>query len=125
MSAATNVGGTVYFKAGGKTLSAEGSITVDLSAFEREEKVGMDGEVHFTETPVAPFVEGTFYLNKSADPNEIAAMVDVTVKVELGSGRTGTLRNAFNTGRLPIDTAAGTFNGKWIGKQGVWDPPPA
>ena len=92
MSAATNVGGTVYFKAGGKTLSAEGSITVDLSAFEREEKVGMDGEVHYTETPVAPFIEGTFFLNKSADPNEIAAMVDVTVKVELGSGRTGTQR---------------------------------
>ena len=121
MAATEVAGGVVYVKADGIQLSAEGTVTVMFSKEKREGKAAMDGRVVRSRTPLVPYVEGTYYLTASTDIEALEAIETADVKVELASGKTGTLRNAYACGEAEVDSSAGTFKLRFEGSAGIWD----
>lgn len=120
MARTHGIGGTAYLKVNGKQYMLKGSIVVSIAPKEREGMAGMDGVHGFIEKPRVPFISGDFSVTGDTDMNEIEAMTDGTVTVELNNGKTAVLTNAWFSGPTDVDGAEGKVSLKWEGKSGYW-----
>lgn len=109
------IAGTLYVAVGNQLIPLGGKWEVGESKFKREEKTGIDGITHFTETPIARYFDGE--CNTSLTQTQVDmlnATVDKTVTGEFANGRSITLAHAFCTGELKSDMAGGTMPVKFV-----------
>ncbi len=110
--------GTAYVKVDGKQCTLEGSLTVSINELTREGKAGLSGVAGYTETAHVPYIEGTFYTTDEFSMTELSQITNATVTVELATGKSYLLNNAWQSGDLEEDEAAGTCTVRFEGMSG-------
>lgn len=113
------ISGVAYIKADGRQLTLIGEFSAMLSEFEREGLVGPSGVVGYSEKPVVPFIEGEMVMTDETNIDEIEAMTDVTITIELANGQTGVLEQAWHLGGTEVDSES-KFTAKFEGIKGHW-----
>ena len=63
------IAGTVHVTADGKTLDISGAVSVPLGNSAKTPIVSKNGNVHYAEEPIAPFVEGANFESDGATVN--------------------------------------------------------
>lgn len=116
---ATAIGGMAFIKVDGDQFSSDGAFTVNILNTQRTAVVGTNGEVHYTEEPVASTVSGTLFTTADLDVKALVEASDVTVTIELNSGRVAVLSEAVFTGDASLDAQAGTLEVEFAGR-GRW-----
>jgi hypothetical protein len=112
------IAGTAYFKVDGEQFSLGGSMSYGVNKFTRESKAGLSGVVGYTETPHIPFVEGEFFMTSEIPTAKVESITNATITAELNNGKTILLRNAWTTGDVEVDAAAGTATIRFEGLEG-------
>ena len=114
------IAGTVYFKVDGTQYSVAGPVTCSLGDTTREILVGHDGVHGVKEMPKVPFVEVQIRDFPDVDLNKVEKLKDVTITVELISGKVGTLREAWQVNGIELNSEDGTYTLRFEGKSGEW-----
>lgn len=112
--------GTVYFKVDGTQYDVAGPVNVSLGTTTRELLVGHDGIHGLKQMPKVAFVEVEVRDRPDLDLNKLEVLKDVTVTVELISGKVGVLREASQVNGLELNSEDGVFTLRFEGKSGEW-----
>ena len=116
----TPVGGTASLLIDNEPVTLKGKLMAALYDREKEEIVGMDGSVNFTEKPVAPMIKATLLFTKDTNIDKIQRALDVDVQIDLNNGSQGVLRGAVVKNRIEHDAESGEFEVEWFGEEGEW-----
>ena len=106
---AVPVGGVAYLKVGGRQVSLRGSITVRVGGPVRTVVLGADRSVHGHTEAWSAWgfdIEITDYGDLALQ--DIQAITDETVTLELGNGKTYVLSGAFYAGEMSLNASEGT-----------------
>lgn len=115
------VAGTLEISVNGEIFNAKGEFTLRDGAPEREAIIGADQRVHgFTETGVAPTIEGTITLAPGQDPAKIKEATNATIIARFGSGRGFVLNQAFFAGPGTFTTTQHEMVVRWQGASAEW-----
>ena len=113
MPAIPTVGGLAYFWAGGRQLRVCGYFKVQPNNFQWEGVAGQDS-VHGRQcVPVIPTVEANISDDGTLSLQQMAAMVDETVTVELDNGKVYVYQQAWYSGLATLDTGEGQIGVKF------------
>ncbi|GJD58357.1 phage tail tube protein [Methylobacterium dankookense] len=99
--------GTAYIRVDGRQYALRGNLTVSPTPRERAGVAGMDGVHGFTEAPRIPFISGDFSTLDDVSIEELDAIEDATVQVELLNGKAYVLREAWTAQAREINAAEG------------------
>lgn len=97
------VGGIISLKVDGVIHNAKGNFTYNLGKPRREGVVGHDAVHGYKELPQVPFIEGEITDRADLSLEQLVAISDATVTLDLANGKVIVLRNAWFA-------AEGTFN---------------
>ncbi len=114
------IAGTCHITVDGQALDISGAISVPLGSSTKEAITSLNGNVHYKETPIAPFVEGSFLVT---DEFPIATLMegdDMTVLVQFANGMKYSLSGAFVEGEANFETDGATVSMKFTGTEGKW-----
>jgi hypothetical protein len=114
------IGGTTYFKVDGQQLSITGGIEVPMNTKVRDDKVGLDGSVDFTETHRAPYTKVTAKVRKDFPVNKIVEGIAMTITSELANGMVYVLANAWLHGEANHNPEEGTVDLEFHGEEGFY-----
>jgi hypothetical protein len=103
------VAGVVYLRVDGRQLRARAEIKVSMATFEREAVIGQDGVHGYIERPAVAYIEGKITDSPDLAIEQLQAMCNVSVTVELLNGKTYVLRNAWCSKANPLDTTDGSI----------------
>lgn len=103
-------GGIIELKIDGRIYQAKGDFTYGMGKRMREAVVGVDGVHGFKETIVAPFIEGEITDAEDLSLDDLAAIEDATVTLQLNNGKIIALRNAWNTNKDGLGANTGEGN---------------
>ena len=95
MANANRRAGVLYFRVDGRQYDARGSFSYNLGSPKREAIVGPSGVYGYKETPQAPYIEGEVVDARDLDVAALQSMTESTVTLELASGKTIVLRDAW------------------------------
>jgi hypothetical protein len=112
------IAGTSTLTVDGRAYRIGDAIKVSIDAFEREGVVGLSGVGGYIERNRVPFIEATVLTDGDFSTEELNAITDATVKVDLANGKSYVLRNAWSAMPAEIDAAAGTCPVRFEGMQG-------
>jgi len=112
------IGGVAYLKVDGTQYALKGNLTVSLDAFERTGVAGMDGVHGYTEQPRVPSIEADLTDIGGLSMQQLRAVCNATVTVELRNGKTYILRNAWTSTAAELNGVEGSATVKWEGMQG-------
>lgn len=90
--------GVIFLKVAGKQLDAKGNFTYNLGTPKREAIIGADGIHGYKETPQVAFIEGEVTDSKALNLKDLTEMDGETVTLELASGKTVVLSQAWFAG---------------------------
>jgi hypothetical protein len=110
------VAGTVYLRVDGRQYRARAEIKVSTASFEREAVIGQDGVHGYIERRAVCYIEGKMTDSPDLSTEQLEAMCNVTVTIELLNGKTYVLRNAWNTKAGPLDTTDGSLEFRFEGR---------
>lgn len=96
--------GRIYFRVDGVQYDAKGEFTYNLGQDKREAIVGADGVHGYKETPQVAFVEGAITDSADLDLDALSLSDNVTVTLELVTGKTIVLANAWFAGEGSVKT---------------------
>ena len=108
-------GGLLSLKSDGEILDALGNFDYGFGTQKREAIVGADRVHGFSETPQVPYVEGEITDRKTLGLRKMFDAQDVTVTLELRSGKTVVLRSAWYAGDAKSSTEKGNVMVRWEG----------
>jgi len=91
----------------GEILDCVGNFDYGFGTAKREAIVGADRVHGFSETPQVPFVEGEITDRKTLDLRKLFDAQDVTLTLELRSGKTIVLRSGWYAGDAKVATEKG------------------
>ena len=103
------IGGTLNLTADGIQLAARGNFTVMPSRVKRDGVAGQDTVHGYTEMPVVPSIKGDITTVPGTSLLELEAIVNATIQVSLGNGRTYVLTQGWTTSAFEINTTDGRF----------------
>lgn len=110
--------GIFYVKVGGKLIEASGNFTYNLGQPKREGVLNSYGVAGFKETAQVPYIEGEVLDSNSIDlVNDLLAVEDATVTLELRNGKVIALRNAWYAAEGQGNTENGTMQVRFEGRQ--------
>lgn len=112
------IAGTSTLTVDGRAYKIGDAIKVSVDAFEREGVVGLSGVAGYIERNRVPFVEVTALTDSDFSTEEINAITDATVKVDLANGKSYVLRNAWSAMPCEIDASNGTCPLRFEGMEG-------
>ena len=112
------IAGTAYLKVDGSMYPLKGSLTVSISAVERNGIAGQDYVHGYQELPRVPYIEGDVSTLPEISTEFLEGVIDATITAELVNGRTYVLRNAWCKGPIEINTADGQFRVRFEGVDG-------
>ena len=110
------IAGTVFFRVDDQQFSIAGEWKVSSQTVVREPIVGLDGQVHYKETPVAPYFEGDVLAANGVNALLLQKIVDSSATCELANGETWTLGGATWVGESPTDALEGKVPLKLVGQ---------
>jgi hypothetical protein len=113
MPAIPTVGGVAYFWAGGRQLRVRGDFKVQPNNFQWEGVTGQDGVHGRKRVPVIPRVEANISDDGTLSLQDLVAMVDATVTVELDNGKSYIYQQAWYSGLAQLDTGEGQIGVKF------------
>ncbi len=113
MPAIPTVGGVAYFWAGGRQLRVRGDFKLQPNNFQYEGVAGQDGVHGRKKVPVIPTVEANISDDGTLSLQDMAAMVNETVTVELDNGKTYIYQQARYSGLAQLDTGEGQISVKF------------
>lgn len=116
----SRIAGICHITVNGRTLDISGGLTIPLSKTNKETIVSTNGSVNYKETPIAPYIDGTFLMDENFPIEELASMDTATVVAELANRKSYTLSEAFIEGEMNYDSDAGTVGMKFVGTNGRW-----
>ena len=109
------IGGACTLYIEGTLYSSVGEFTGTVNNVTREEVLDSSGNVYFTESPVVSTVSGDILLTETMKASTIINMVEGTVQVQLRSGKTILLSNAFFSGDASVDAKEGKLSVEFKG----------
>ncbi len=116
MAAQKPIAGTAYFTIDGKQYSLGAKASVKSQEVIREPKMGLSGDVHFTEKPAIQSITVEFMLADGLTAQDLNKVDDGTIVLESVNGTTYTIRNGKQTGEIEEDLAEGTAEATFTGK---------
>ncbi|MFD1557091.1 phage tail tube protein [Paraburkholderia silviterrae] len=120
MADTTNrIAGTAKFKVDGVQYMLEGKLEYSTALVKRETKSGQDTVHGYAETPVAPYIAGTFRAASNVNTQALNGITNSTVSCALANGINVIGRNMWQVGEeIKVDTTEGTFELRFEGLQG-------
>jgi hypothetical protein len=112
------LGGTAYLTIDGTNVALVGDFEWEPGSVKRETKTGMDGVHGFTEAPNPGSISATVRDLQGVSTTAFNNLVNVTVVVELNSGKTITGRNMWTTEPQRVKSNEATFDLKFEGPAG-------
>lgn len=116
--AINRIGGVITFKANGRQFAARGKFKSNILATKREGIAGQDRVHGYKEMPLVPTIEGDLSYMIDTSIEEIHALEDATITLELANGAVHLLRNAWHADESQVDAEEGSFPVKFEGKSG-------
>lgn len=113
MSTNNRRAGCVYLKIDGELRDAKGSYSYNLGIPKRDPIVGADSIHGYKETPQVAFIEGAITDSDDLDVKALAEQDNVTVTLELATGKTIVLSNAWYAGEGTVTTEEGEIAVRW------------
>lgn len=114
------IAGTVHVTVDGKALDISGAVSCPLGSSSKESIVSLNGNVHYKETPIAPFVEGSFLVTEDFPISTIMEGNDMTILVDFANGMKYSLSEAFVEGEATFESDGATVSIKFTGTEGKW-----
>ena len=105
--------GRVFLKVDGALFDAKGSFSYNLGQDKRDGIVGADGIHGYKETPQIPYIEGAITDRGDLDLEKVCLQDNVTVTLELVSGKTIVLSNAWFAGEGAVTTEEAEITVRW------------
>lgn len=99
--------GRVYLKIDGTQYDAKGDFSYNLGNDKRDAIVGADGIHGYKETPQVAFIEGAVTDAPELDLDKLTQADNITVTLELVTGKTIVLPNAWFAGEGGVTTSEG------------------
>lgn len=99
--------GRVYLKVDGTQYDAKGDFSYNLGNDKREAIVGADGIHGYKETPQVAFIEGAITDAPELDLDKLTQADNITVTLELVTGKTIVLANAWFASEGGVTTGEG------------------
>lgn len=118
MPAGNKVSGRIYFKVNGVQYMARGNFMYSLGGVKREPVIGEDGVHGFDETPIEAFIEGDITHPDNMDEEALNAFENDTVTLDLATGKTVMIPNAFNGSDHQSNASEGMSKVRFVGKRG-------
>lgn len=115
MAVTNEVGGVAQFYMGGTLMKLGASASMDLGGLIRKPEVGLGGVVGFTTTIDPPMIEVELYDSADTSVAAVRAFSVGTVQLALNNGKTYIIANAFQSGKLTVDTATGKYKAQFTG----------
>lgn len=112
------IAGTVHVTVDGKALDISGAVSCPLGSSTKESIVSLNGNVHYKETPIAPFVEGSFLVTEDFPISAIMEGTDMTILVDFANGMKYSLSEAFVDGEATFESDGATVSLKFVGSEG-------
>lgn len=109
------VGGTAFLTIDGVTYELVARARYRPAQVERTTAKGMDGIHGFIEAPIAPMIAGQFRDRGGMRVRDFGAMRDVTIVLELVSGKVVTGAHMWSTTAQEVDASDGTFEAVFEG----------
>lgn len=116
--AINRIAGVINFKVDGRQFAARGKFKSSIVATKREGIAGQDTVHGYKEMPVVPVIEGELSYLQDTSIEEIHAIEDATIVLELANGAVHILRNAWFADAMEVDTEEGSFGVKFEGLSG-------
>jgi hypothetical protein len=113
MPAIPAVGGMAYFWAGGRQPRVRGDFKRQPNNFQWKGVAGQDGVHSRKRVPVIPTVEANISDDGALSLQDLVAMVDETVTIELDSGKIYIYQQAWYFGLAQLDTGEGLIGVKF------------
>ena len=104
------ISGTVTFTIDGESFDLTGSVGVPMNTTTKEPIIALNGNVHYKETPIAPFVTCTFLVTEDFPIEKLQTGTDMTVTAVFANGKSYTLSGAFLDGDPEYDSDGGTVD---------------
>lgn len=107
------IAGTAFITVDGVTHLLDAECSYSVAKVSKSTKSGMSGVYGRIETPRACFIAGTFVDRGGLRVEDFADMDDVTVRLELISGKVIVLAGAHTTDAAEVNAATGSFQARW------------
>lgn len=112
--------GMAFLSANGQTLPVAGELTWDAGVIDRETQKGMDAVHGQKLSPRVPFMSFTMRDSSGVSVGDLNEFGDnVTVFVQLVSGKNVTGRAMWQVGPVEVNSEEGTVTIRWEGAQGA------
>lgn len=115
---ADRIGGVIRIKADGVQYNAKGEFSYRVNPVKREMVVGADNVHGFKEDPQVPYIEGAITDRSSISLEEIQAIVDATITLDLANGKVIVLREACYASEGVVSTGEGEIEARFEGIEG-------
>jgi len=112
---AQRIAGVAFWSVDGRQLALRGNIEVMPSRMERTGIAGLDSVHGFSELPIVPYISGDVSTVPGTSVEDVDAVIDATITVELVNLNVYVLRNAWRAERSTINGRDGQFNVKFEG----------
>jgi hypothetical protein len=107
--------GVAYWSVDGRQLAVRGNLEVMPSRYERTGVAGQDAVHGYSELPVVPYVAGDVSTLEGTSVENIDAVTDATITVEMANGSVFVLRRAWRAERSTVNTRDGQFHVRFEG----------
>jgi uncharacterized protein YlzI (FlbEa/FlbD family) len=107
--------GVAYWSVDGRQLAVRGNLEVMPSRYERTGIAGQDAVHGYSELPVVPYIAGDVSTLEGTSVENIDAVTDATITVEMANGSVFVLRNAWRAERSTVNTRDGQFHVRFEG----------
>lgn len=115
MANANRRAGVLYLRIDGVQYDARGSYTYSLGPPKREAIVGADGVHGYREMPQVPYVEGEITDARDLDVAALQGLTESTLTLELASGKSVVLREAWYAADGTVTTEQGAVQVRFEG----------
>jgi hypothetical protein len=107
--------GVAYWSVDGRQLAVRGNLEVMPSRYERTGIAGQDAVHGYSELPVVPYIAGDVSTLEGTSVENIDAVTDATITVEMANGSVFVLRRAWRAERSTVNTRDGQFHVRFEG----------
>jgi uncharacterized protein YlzI (FlbEa/FlbD family) len=107
--------GVAYWSVDGRQLAVRGNLEVMPSRYDRTGIAGQDAVHGYSELPVVPYIAGDVSTLEGTSVENIDAVTDATITVEMANGSVFVLRNAWRAERSTVNTRDGQFHVRFEG----------
>jgi hypothetical protein len=117
MSTVNRRAGILYLKIDGEIQDAKGNFTYNLGGPKREGIAGADTVHGFKEAVQVPYIEGEITDKSTLDLKKLINIEDATITLELATGKTVVLKQAWYAADGDAQTEEGNIQVRFEGKE--------